>query len=192
MRNDELWQARVDLAAVCRWAYRKGYQSGVGNHFSLMVPGSDDQFLVTPEGLYWSEVTASNLVVCNFDRQVIAGEHGVDVTAFFLHAPIHKAVPAAKCVLHTHMPKTTALCMIKGAKLELAHQSALGYVGRTAYDEQGYRADLEEAGNVIAGAQQHPHRQHRGDESVSAQGEYRLILSEREDGLQRRTGNQAP
>ena len=46
MRNDaELWQARVDLATICRWAYRKGFQSGVGNHFSLMVPGTDDEFM---------------------------------------------------------------------------------------------------------------------------------------------------
>jgi formate hydrogenlyase subunit 6/NADH:ubiquinone oxidoreductase subunit I len=59
----------------------------------------------------------------------------LDATAFHLHAPVHKANPAARCVLHTHMPNTTALCMIKGARLEPAHQSALGYVGRTAYDE---------------------------------------------------------
>ncbi len=153
MRNDaELWQARVDLAAICRWAYRKGFQSGVGNHFSLMVPGSEDEFLVTPEGLYWSEVTASNLVVCNFEREVVEGEHTVDATAFFLHAPVHKAIPSAKCVLHTHMPKATALCMIKGARLEPAHQSALGFVGRTAYDEHyaGLALSWEE-GTRVAG-----------------------------------------
>lgn len=153
MRNDaELWQARVDLATICRWAYRKGFQSGVGNHFSLMVPGTEDEFLVTPEGLYWSEVTASNLVHCTFDRRIIEGEHGVDDTAYFLHAPVHKAIPAAKCVLHTHMPKATALCMIKGARLALAHQSALGYVGRTAYDEHyGGLALSWEEGTRVAG-----------------------------------------
>ncbi|MSP48373.1 MAG: aldolase [Alphaproteobacteria bacterium] len=150
MRNDALQEARVDLAAICRWAYRLGFQSGVGNHFSLMVPGSDDRFLVTPEGLYWSEVTASNLVICDFDGKVIEGEHGVDTTAFYLHAPVHKANPAAKCVLHTHMPNTTALCMIKGARLEPAHQSALGYVGRTAYDEHyaGLALTWEEGARV--------------------------------------------
>jgi ribulose-5-phosphate 4-epimerase/fuculose-1-phosphate aldolase len=152
MRNDAVWQARVDLAAICRWAYRLGFQSGVGNHFSLMVPGADDQFLVTPEGLYWSEVTASNLVICDFDYKVVEGEHGVDATAFYLHAPVHKAIPAAKCVLHTHMPKTTALCLIKGAKLEPAHQNALMFVGRMAYDEHyaGLALTWEE-GDRVAG-----------------------------------------
>src|ERR1700687_3812242 len=101
-RHDEIQEARTDPAAVCRWAYRLGYQSGVGNHFSLMVPGSEEHFLVTPEGLYWSEVTASNLVVCDLDGTVIEGEHTVEATAFYLHAPIHRANKNAKCVLHTH------------------------------------------------------------------------------------------
>jgi ribulose-5-phosphate 4-epimerase/fuculose-1-phosphate aldolase len=135
MRNDELWQARLDLAAICRWAARKGYQSGVGNHFSLMVPGADDRFLVTPEGYYWSEVTASDLPICDLDGKVVEGDRSVDITAFCLHAPIHKVNPRAQCVLHTHMPYATALCLIKGAKIEPVHQSALGFVGRTAYDE---------------------------------------------------------
>ena len=65
---------------------------------------------------------------------------------------MHKAIPAAKCVLHTHSPKTTALCMIKGAKLALAHQSALGYVGRTAYDENygGLALSWEEGTRVAS------------------------------------------
>lgn len=135
MADDELRQARVDLAAICRWAYRLGYQSGVGNHFSLMVPGSDDRFLVTPEGFYWSEVTASDLVVCDLDGKVIDSNHSIETTAFSLHAPIHRVNKAAQCVLHTHMPNATALCLIKGARIEPVHQSSLAYVGRVAYDE---------------------------------------------------------
>lgn len=155
MRNDEdpVWQARVDLAAICRWAYRLGYQSGVGNHFSVMLPGSEDRFLVTPEGLYWSEVTASDLVVCDFEGKVIEGRHPVEATAFYLHAPVHKANDKAKCVLHTHMPNATALCLIKGAKIEPLHQTAMLFVGRTAYDERyaGLAHTYEEGLRVAAG-----------------------------------------
>jgi ribulose-5-phosphate 4-epimerase/fuculose-1-phosphate aldolase len=151
-RDDEIAEARVDLAAICRWAYRLGYQSGVGNHFSLMLPGSESEFLVTPEGLYWSEVTASNLVVSDLDGNVIEGEHSIEATAFGLHAPIHRCHPRAQCVLHTHMPYATALCLIKGARIEPVHQSALAYVGRTAYDEcySGVAVSYEE-GLRVAG-----------------------------------------
>ena len=151
-RDDEINEARVDLAAICRWAYRLGYQSGVGNHFSLMLPGSESEFLVTPEGLYWSEVTASDLVVSDLDGKAIRGRHTVEATAFYLHAPIHRANAKAKCVLHTHMPHATALCLVKDARIEPVHQSSLAYVGRTAYDEtySGVALTYEE-GTRVAG-----------------------------------------
>ena len=46
MRPNDIWQARVDLAAALRWAHRLGWQTAVCNHFSMMVPGSDELFLI--------------------------------------------------------------------------------------------------------------------------------------------------
>jgi hypothetical protein len=51
-------------------------------------------------------------------------------------------------------------------------------------------ADLEEAGDVIARAEQHPDRQHRCDETVAAQGEDGRRFAEREDRLEGRFGNE--
>jgi hypothetical protein len=50
MRED-FWAARVDLAAVLRWSARLGYQQGVCNHFSFLLPGQEDLFLVNAEVL---------------------------------------------------------------------------------------------------------------------------------------------
>ena len=55
-----LAQARVDLAACFRWAVRLKFEEGICNHFSAMVPGRDDLFLVNPYGLMFREVTASS------------------------------------------------------------------------------------------------------------------------------------
>jgi ribulose-5-phosphate 4-epimerase/fuculose-1-phosphate aldolase len=63
MLRDEIWQARIDLAAAYRLAVRFGFNEGIDNHFTLMVPGSRDRFLLNAFGLHWSEVTASNLLV---------------------------------------------------------------------------------------------------------------------------------
>jgi len=46
--------------------------------------------------------------------------------------------------------------------------------------EQRHSADLQEARQVVARAEQEPHRQHRGDEPVDAQREDRLVLGEGE------------
>jgi ribulose-5-phosphate 4-epimerase/fuculose-1-phosphate aldolase len=150
MRRNDIGQARIDLAAALRWAHRLGWQTGVCNHFSMMVPGSDELFLVNPEGLYWSEVTASSLVVCDLDGKVVEGSNTVEATAFYLHAPIHRANKKHQVVLHTHMPYATALCLIENGRIEPVNQSALPYIDRTAYDEDysGLALSYEEGTRV--------------------------------------------
>jgi len=76
-----LRQARIDLAATLRWAARLGYQQGVCNHFSLLAPHSDEFFLVNPEGLFWSEVTAGGLLLCDLDGTVVERTGTVELPA---------------------------------------------------------------------------------------------------------------
>ena len=59
---------------------------GICNHLSAMVPGSDELFLVNPYGWGFHEITASRLLVCDFEGRVIAGEGQPEATAFFIHA----------------------------------------------------------------------------------------------------------
>ena len=143
-RNDPVWQMRADLAAALRWAVRYGLHEGVCNHFSLAIPGAEDQYLINPQGLHWAEITASDLVVVNAEGRVIDGRHPVEPTAFFIHSQLHRAKPAARCILHTHMPYATALTLVEGGQLEPASQNALRYYGRVAYDEQYNGLALDE------------------------------------------------
>ena len=133
---NELQQARVELAAVLRWSARLGYQQGVCNHFSVLAPHSEEHFLVNPEGLFWSEVTASSLLLCDLEGTVIEGRGTVESSAFSLHAPIHRRNPRARAVLHTHTPHATALCLIAGARVEPVFLAGLQFFGKIAYDEE--------------------------------------------------------
>lgn len=126
--------ARVDLAACFRMAARLGMQEGICNHFSAVVPGYDDLFLVNPYGRAFSEVTASSLLICDYQGQVVAGEGIPEATAFYIHAQLHKRLPRAKAAFHTHMPHATALSMTEGDPLIFAGQTALKFYGRTAVD----------------------------------------------------------
>ncbi|HEX3984778.1 MAG TPA: aldolase [Acidisoma sp.] len=148
-----LRQARVDLAACFRMAARLGLEEGICNHFSALVPGRNDLFLVNPYGLAFREVTASSLLVCDFHGHVLEGEGKPEATAFFIHARLHKRLPRARAAFHTHMPHATALSMVEGAPLAWAGQSALKFYGRTAVDEayNGLALD-EDEGDRIAGA----------------------------------------
>ena len=131
---DALAQARVDLAACHRLADRFGLNEGIDNHLTLMVPGHTDRFLLAPFGMHWSEVKASDFLVVDFDGQIVSGHGAVEDTALFIHQPVHRLSPQGRCVLHTHMPYATALCMLENPRLEMAVQSALGFYEDVAYD----------------------------------------------------------
>ncbi|MBN9559540.1 MAG: aldolase [Alphaproteobacteria bacterium] len=158
LRNAELdraavWQARVDLAACFRMAARLGLHEGVCNHFSAMVPGRDDLFLVNPYGYAFEEITASRLLICDFHGRVVEGSGAPEATAFFIHARLHMRLPRARAAFHTHMPNATALAMLEGPPLVWAGQTALKFYGRTAVDETYGGLALDEAeGDRIASA----------------------------------------
>jgi ribulose-5-phosphate 4-epimerase/fuculose-1-phosphate aldolase len=147
-----LAQARIDLAACFRMAARLGLEEGICNHFSAMVPGRDDLFLVNPYGLAFSEIRASDLLVCSLDGAVVEGEGQPEATAFFIHARLHARLPRARAAFHTHMPNATALSMIEGQPLAFAGQTALKFYGRLAVDDayNGLALDSTEGDRIAA------------------------------------------
>jgi ribulose-5-phosphate 4-epimerase/fuculose-1-phosphate aldolase len=146
-------QARVDLAACFRMAARLGLQEGICNHFSAVVPGHPDLFLVNPYGLAFAEVTASSLLICDWNGNVLEGDGVPEATAFYIHARLHKHKPQARAAFHTHMPYATALSMLEGPPFLWAGQSALKFYGRIAVDEKYNGLALDEAeGDRIAAA----------------------------------------
>jgi ribulose-5-phosphate 4-epimerase/fuculose-1-phosphate aldolase len=134
LNNVDVRKARIELAAACRWAARLNFQSGICNHFSMLVPGRPDLMLVNPEGYFWSEVTASNVVIADFDGNVLEGSNTVELTAFNIHAPLHRLVRRATAVLHTHMPYATAICGRKDGVVQPIYLSGLSFHGGIAYD----------------------------------------------------------
>ncbi len=127
-------QARVDLAACCRLAAQFGLNEGIDNHLTLLLPGHADRFLLAPFGLHWSEIKASDFMVIDFDGRIVSGRGPIEDTALHIHLPVHRLAPRARCVLHTHMPYATALCMLENPRLEMAVQSALMFHEDIAYD----------------------------------------------------------
>src|SRR6516225_135279 len=130
------WRARVDLAAAHRLAVIQGFSEGIFNHLTLAVPGRNDRFLLNPFGLHWSEMTASAFMEVGYDGSVLQGDGEVERSAFCIHAPIHRLVPGAACVLHTHMPYASALTRLKDPRIKAIGQTEVGLSDMIAYDDQ--------------------------------------------------------
>lgn len=147
-------QARLDLAACFRMAARLGLGEGICNHFSFVVPGHDDLFLVNPYGLAFAEVTASSLLICDFDGGVAMGEGEPEATAFHIHAQLHRLNPQARAAFHTHMPHATALCLLEGEPFVWAGQTALKFYDRLSVDEDynGLALDAAEGERIARAA----------------------------------------
>lgn len=127
-------QLREDLALALRAAAHHGLGEGICNHFSVELPDASNRFLLNPLGLLWSEIGPDDIVMVDEQGKRLAGRHEVEATAMFIHAAIHRICRKA-CVMHTHMPFTTALTLTSQRKLDTTlSQNAMRFHGRVSAD----------------------------------------------------------
>ena len=127
---------------------------GVDNHYSVLVPGTDDRFIINPHRRHWSDIRASDLVEVDADGNLVVGDdEPPEPTAFFIHWRIHVNCAHARAILHTHMPYATSLTAIAGARLEPIVQPGIKFHNQIAYDDayNGLATDVEE-GDRLASA----------------------------------------
>ena len=149
--QDPVTQARVHLAAALRLAVLHELDEGIDNHFTVSVPGREDQFLILPFGRHWSEARASDLMVFDEPGRTLEGEGVVELSARCIHAPIHR-LSGARVVMHTHQTWTLALNMLQDNRIVPASQTAAFFDGLIAYDDHyAGTADFPEEGVRLAG-----------------------------------------
>lgn len=125
---------REDLALALRAAAHQGLSEGVCNHFSVLLPGVADRYLINPRGLHWSEIGADDIVLIDVQGEVLAGRHRVEPTALFIHGAVHRITGHA-VVLHSHMPYATALTLTTDRALDpTLSQNAMRFMNRIAVD----------------------------------------------------------
>jgi ribulose-5-phosphate 4-epimerase/fuculose-1-phosphate aldolase len=142
----EEWQARIDLAAAHRLAFVHGLSEGIFNHLTLTVPGRSDRYYQIPFGMHWSEVTASSFMEVGIDDgKVRRGTGDVERSCYCIHAPIHKALPQAGAVFHTHMPYASALTRLEDPRIKEIGQTEVSLMDAIAYDDNYTGPALEPA-----------------------------------------------
>jgi ribulose-5-phosphate 4-epimerase/fuculose-1-phosphate aldolase len=149
---DPVAQAKVQLAAAHRLAVFHDLEQGIDNHFTVTVPGRDDQYLILPFGRHWSEARASDMIVFDESGKTLEGEGICELSAQCIHAPIHR-ITGARVVLHTHQMWAGALNMLKDNRVVPASQTAAYFHGHIAYDDDySGTADSLQEGERLARA----------------------------------------
>jgi ribulose-5-phosphate 4-epimerase/fuculose-1-phosphate aldolase len=147
-------KVKLDLVVAHRWAARWGWNEGVVNHFTALVPGFDDRFYAIPYGVHWHEVKAGDLLVVNLEGRVLEGDGEIELTSLMIHGAMHRDLPQAKVVLHTHQPHITALACLEDQNIDICSQHALHFPGRIAYLNSYGLATERSIGDLIRNALQ--------------------------------------
>jgi ribulose-5-phosphate 4-epimerase/fuculose-1-phosphate aldolase len=149
--SPEEWRARVQLAACYRMVDALGWSELIYNHITLRLPGPERHFLINPYGLFYNEVTASNLVKIDLAGNVIGkSDWPVNLAGYVIHSAIHGAREDAHCIMHTHTTAGMAVsCKKDGLKADNFYSVLLH--GQFAYHEfEGITTDSDECPRLVA------------------------------------------
>ena len=148
--DEEEWRVRVDLAACYRLAAMFGWTDLVFTHITARVPGPVGHYLINPLGLFFDEVTASNLVKISKDGEIICDPTGLGYNhaGFVIHGAVHEARPDVAAVVHLHTIAGVAVsCQAQGV-LPL-NQVAL-VIDAAYHDYEGLALDMGERRRLAA------------------------------------------
>lgn len=145
------WALRVELAACYRVFDWLGWTENIFNHITVRVPGPERHFLINPFGLWYDEVTASNLVKIDLEgRPVAPTPHAPNPAGFTIHAALHAARDDAHCIVHTHTTTGMAVaCKARGLSRDNFYGAMLA--DRVAYhDFEGITTRPDEGPRLVA------------------------------------------
>jgi ribulose-5-phosphate 4-epimerase/fuculose-1-phosphate aldolase len=144
------WECRLELAACYRLFDWMGWAELIYNHITLRVPGPERHYLINPYGLWYNEVTASNLVKIDIAGNVQDGsKYPVNLAGFVIHSAIHGARDDAHCVMHTHTTTGMAVSCKEGGLRNDNFYSAI-LAGDIAYhDFEGVTTNMAEQPRLV-------------------------------------------
>ena len=138
---------REKVACAARILANNGYALDVAGHITAMRP--DGNMWCTPYGLWWREVSASDIIVLSPTGEVLEGQW--DVTpAIYIHTELHKYRPDAEVIIHNH-PYYGSLLSTMHVKPRIIDQQACMFDEDIAlFDEYTGGVDDAEGGEYLA------------------------------------------
>lgn len=134
-QTDPYRQQRIDLAAAFRWTARLNMHEAVANHFSLAVSDDGRKFLMNPNGIHFSRVKASDLLLLDADDPTTMDRPDApDLTAWCIHGAMHRKLPQARAILHLHPKYTLVLAALADSELPPIDQNTMRFYERVAID----------------------------------------------------------
>lgn len=99
-------EERLHRQRQCALGYRAFGALGWGQlgdgHISVRDPERPDHFWLLAYGIPFDQATVEDLVLVAPDGSLAEGDGEINMTAYYIHMPIHEARPEVLSVAHTH------------------------------------------------------------------------------------------
>jgi ribulose-5-phosphate 4-epimerase/fuculose-1-phosphate aldolase len=127
------------MAATFRVLDGEGFAENMAGHITWQRPGQTNM-LVNPWGLWWAELSASDICEVDEDARVVNGRW--DVTpAVHIHTELHRVRPDARVVIHNH-PYHVSLLAALGQLPDLVHQTGSLFLDDICWVEE-YAGEID-------------------------------------------------
>ena len=100
--EEERRHRKQRLAAAFRLFAKFGFDEGVAGHITARDPERTDHFWVSPFGMHFRQIRASDLILVNAKGEVVKGNRLVNIAAFAIHSSIHHMRPDVVAAAHSH------------------------------------------------------------------------------------------
>jgi ribulose-5-phosphate 4-epimerase/fuculose-1-phosphate aldolase len=144
-------EIRIELAACYRIFDMLGWTELIFNHITAKGPGPEEHFLINPYGLWYDEVTASNLVKIDLDGNIVGdSDWPVNKAGYIIHSAIHRARPDVHCIMHTHTTTGLAVACLAEGLTQTNFYSATLHDAVAYHDFEGLTTRPDECDRLVA------------------------------------------
>lgn len=148
-------QLRSYRKRVLATAYRLfgafGWGSLGDGHITARDPEQTNAMWLIRHGIPFHRTTTSDLVLVGPDGRVDGG-HPINMTAYYIHAPIHEARPEVVAVAHTHTPYATPWAANVEYFRMICQEATAFFEDHSIFDDEEVQVSDFDTGKRIAAA----------------------------------------
>ncbi|HTE14038.1 MAG TPA: class II aldolase/adducin family protein [Burkholderiales bacterium] len=145
------WEARVNLAACYRLIDWYGMSDHISNHVTARVPGTQNEFLINPYGIFYDQMTASCMIRIDIEGNILfnpAEGYEVNRSGYIIHGAIHAARHDVDCIIHTHTLTGMTVASMQCGLLPIA-QMSMRWVKGVSYHDYESIVNMDERARMV-------------------------------------------
>lgn len=129
-----------------------GWGSLGDGHITARDPERTDAMWLIRHGVPFHRTTLDDLVLVGPEGRVEEGGGSINMTAYYIHAPIHEARPEAVAVAHTHTPYATPWAAnVEGFRM-ICQEATAFFDNHEVYEGEEVQVSDFDTGKKIAAA----------------------------------------